>query len=206
MSGQGQHFDGGLGRLPAAVPVRVASVDRVPPVQSRTPGQIPQRLQSKRSIKGGCHACADGGGRRRPVAGDDGSWTPSFDLAGTTRVGDRPEPNAVVWLETTAASGARRERWCSISATSPSALMCSRSASARRWSFPIAIACSTTSSRSTTASVSTSACTRSERSKHVTFGKPGLSRIFCNIHPNMAAYVHGGGQRVFRGVGCAGRS
>jgi plastocyanin len=26
-------------------------------------------------------------------------------------------------------------------------------------------------------------------SKVVTFDKPGLSRIFCNIHPNMAAYV-----------------
>jgi plastocyanin len=25
--------------------------------------------------------------------------------------------------------------------------------------------------------------------KFVTFDKPGLSRIFCNIHPNMAAYV-----------------
>jgi plastocyanin len=25
--------------------------------------------------------------------------------------------------------------------------------------------------------------------RHVTFDKPGLSRIFCNIHPNMAAYV-----------------
>ena len=25
--------------------------------------------------------------------------------------------------------------------------------------------------------------------KHVTFDRPGLSRIFCNIHPNMAAYV-----------------
>jgi len=25
--------------------------------------------------------------------------------------------------------------------------------------------------------------------KHVTFDQPGLSRIFCNIHPNMAAYV-----------------
>jgi len=27
----------------------------------------------------------------------------SFDLAGATRVGERPEPNAVVWLETAAA-------------------------------------------------------------------------------------------------------
>ena len=27
------------------------------------------------------------------------------------------------------------------------------------------------------------------RSKLVTFDKPGVSRIFCNIHPNMAAYV-----------------
>jgi plastocyanin len=25
--------------------------------------------------------------------------------------------------------------------------------------------------------------------RHVTFDKPGLSRLFCNIHPNMAAYV-----------------
>jgi plastocyanin len=25
--------------------------------------------------------------------------------------------------------------------------------------------------------------------RHVTFDKPGLSRIFCNIHPNMAAYI-----------------
>jgi plastocyanin len=25
--------------------------------------------------------------------------------------------------------------------------------------------------------------------KRVTFGQPGLSRVFCNIHPNMAAYV-----------------
>ena len=26
-------------------------------------------------------------------------------------------------------------------------------------------------------------------SVRVTFDRPGLSRIFCNIHPNMAAYV-----------------
>ena len=25
--------------------------------------------------------------------------------------------------------------------------------------------------------------------KYVTFDKPGLSRLFCNIHPNMAAYI-----------------
>jgi len=25
--------------------------------------------------------------------------------------------------------------------------------------------------------------------RHVTFDRPGLSRIYCNIHPNMAAYV-----------------
>jgi plastocyanin len=25
--------------------------------------------------------------------------------------------------------------------------------------------------------------------RHVTFDRPGLSRLFCNIHPNMAAYV-----------------
>jgi plastocyanin len=26
-------------------------------------------------------------------------------------------------------------------------------------------------------------------SKKITFSQPGLSRIFCNIHPNMAAYI-----------------
>lgn len=26
-------------------------------------------------------------------------------------------------------------------------------------------------------------------SKHIVFDKPGLARLFCNIHPNMAAYV-----------------
>jgi hypothetical protein len=25
--------------------------------------------------------------------------------------------------------------------------------------------------------------------RQVTFGEPGVSRLFCNIHPNMAAYV-----------------
>ena len=25
--------------------------------------------------------------------------------------------------------------------------------------------------------------------RHITFDRPGMSRIFCNIHPNMAAYV-----------------
>ena len=37
-------------------------------------------------------------------------------------------------------------------------------------------------------------------SKTVTFDRPGLSRIFCNIHPNMAAYVAGRGLRLLRGL------
>lgn len=35
------------------------------------------------------------------------------------------------------------------------------------------------------------------RSKLVTFDKPGVSRIFCNIHPNMAAYVVAVDSEVF---------
>jgi plastocyanin len=35
------------------------------------------------------------------------------------------------------------------------------------------------------------------RSRLVTFDKPGVSRIFCNIHPNMAAYVVAVDSEVF---------
>lgn len=34
-------------------------------------------------------------------------------------------------------------------------------------------------------------------SRRVTFDKPGLSRIYCNIHPNMAAYVMAVDSRYF---------
>ena len=40
-----------------------------------------------------------------------------FDLAGTTHVGERSEPNAVVWLESAGPRGATREKSCSINGT-----------------------------------------------------------------------------------------
>ena len=39
-----------------------------------------------------------------------------------------------------------------------------------------------------TVSGSTLGCTRTAPQR-ITFDKPGLTRLFCNIHPNMAAYV-----------------
>lgn len=37
--------------------------------------------------------------------------------------------------------------------------------------------------------------------KYVNFDQPGLSRVFCNIHPQMAAYVMVVDSPVLRGVG-----
>jgi plastocyanin len=114
---------------------------------------------------------------------------PPFDLAGTTRVGERPEPNAVVWLESAAASG-RETRKVVLDqrnmAFSPHVL---------------AVRVGTTVEFPNRDRVFHNVFSFHDGKrfdlgmypvgavKDVTFGKPGLSRIFCNIHPNMAAYV-----------------
>jgi plastocyanin len=112
-----------------------------------------------------------------------------LDLAGTTRVGERPEPNAVVWLEAAAASG-RETRKAVLDqrnlAFSPHVL---------------AVRAGTTVDFPNRDRVFHNVFSFHDGKRfdlgmypvgtvrQVTFGQPGLSRIFCNIHPNMAAYV-----------------
>jgi plastocyanin len=113
----------------------------------------------------------------------------SFDLAGTARVGERPEPNAVVWLEASAAPP-REGRNVVLDqrnlAFSPHVL---------------AIRVGTTVQFPNRDRVFHNVFSFHDGKrfdlgmypvgavKNVTFGQPGVSRIFCNIHPNMAAYV-----------------
>jgi plastocyanin len=112
-----------------------------------------------------------------------------FDLEGTTQVGGRPEPNAVVWLDAAAAPGRETRRVVldqSNLTFSPHVLAVRVGTKVefpnrdrvfhnvfsfhdgKRFDlgmYPVGTV------------------------RNVTFGQPGLSRIFCNIHPNMAAYV-----------------
>ena len=112
-----------------------------------------------------------------------------FDLSGTTRVGERAEPNAVVWLE--AAGVPERE-------TRKVVL------DQRNLAFSphvLAIRVGTTVQFPNRDRVFHNVFSFRDGKrfdlgmypvgavKNVTFGQPGLSRIFCNIHPNMAAYV-----------------
>ena len=113
----------------------------------------------------------------------------TVDLQGTARVGERPEPNAVVWLEASTAP-AREARRVVLDqrnlAFSPHVL---------------AIRVGTTVQFPNRDRVFHNVFSFRDGKrfdlgmypvgtvKNVTFGQPGLSRIFCNIHPNMAAYV-----------------
>jgi len=113
----------------------------------------------------------------------------SFDLPGTARVGERPEANAVVWLDASAPP-APEARTVVLDqrnlAFSPHVL---------------AIRVGTTVQFPNRDRVFHNVFSFRDGKrfdlgmypvgavKNVTFGQPGLSRIFCNIHPNMAAYV-----------------
>ena len=116
--------------------------------------------------------------------------TAALDLHGTARAGDRPQPNAVVWLEspnTPPSPEARRPVLDQRNLTfSPHVLAVRVGAwvdfpnndrvfhnvfsfrDGKKFDlglYPVGV------------------------QKPVQFDKAGLSRIFCNIHPNMAAYV-----------------
>jgi plastocyanin len=112
-----------------------------------------------------------------------------IDLAGTTRVGDRPEPNAVVWLEGAAASGHETRK----------AVLDQRNLAFSP--HVLAVRAGTTVDFPNRDRVFHNVFSFHDGKRfdlgmypvgtvrQVTFGQPGLSRIFCNIHPNMAAYV-----------------
>ncbi|MEO8256264.1 MAG: carboxypeptidase regulatory-like domain-containing protein [Acidobacteriota bacterium] len=113
----------------------------------------------------------------------------AFDLVGTTRVGARVEPNAVVWLEAAAAPG-RETRKVVLDQRnltfSPHVLAVRAGATVE---FPNRdrvfhnVFSFHDGKRFDLGMYPVGA------SRDVTFGTPGVSRIFCNIHPNMAAYV-----------------
>jgi plastocyanin len=112
-----------------------------------------------------------------------------YDLVGTTRARERPEPNAVVWIEAESSSG-RETRKAVLDQQnltfSPHVL---------------AVRAGTTVEFPNRDRVFHNVFSFHDGKRfdlgmypvgtvrNVTFGEPGLSRIFCNIHPNMAAYV-----------------
>jgi len=112
-----------------------------------------------------------------------------LELPGVARVGDRPKPNAVVWLESSVAS---------LPETVKVVL------DQRNLAFSphvLAVRVGTTVEFPNNDRVFHNVFSFHDGKrfdlgmypvgtvKNVTFGRQGLSRIFCNIHPNMAAYV-----------------
>jgi plastocyanin len=115
---------------------------------------------------------------------------PGFDLHGTARAGGQPQPNAVVWLEAP-----------NLPETTPSGKVV---LDQRNLSFSprvLALRVGTTVDFPNNDRVFHNVFSFRDGKqfdlglypvgalRRVTFDKPGLSRIFCNIHPNMAAYV-----------------
>jgi len=117
--------------------------------------------------------------------------TSTFDVHGTARVGGRPMANVAVWLEAPSASAAPR-------ATAKIVL------DQRNLNFAphvLVVRVGTTVDFPNNDRVFHNVFSFRDGKRfdlgmypvgalrHVTFDRPGLSRIFCNIHPNMAAYV-----------------
>lgn len=115
---------------------------------------------------------------------------PSFDLHGVVSAAGHPEPETVVWLDAPGADAPRRD--------TPVVL------DQRNLSFfprMLVVRVGTTVSLPNHDRVFHNVFSFHDgkrfdlglypvgMTKEVRFDKPGLSRIFCNIHPNMAAYV-----------------
>ena len=111
------------------------------------------------------------------------------ELTGTVQVAGRPAQHAVVWLE---ASGAPRLRYRK---------SCSTSETWRSSPRVLAVRVGTTVEFPNNDKVFHNVFSFRDGKKFdlgmypkgsmkpITFDKPGLARLFCNIHPNMAAYV-----------------
>ena len=106
------------------------------------------------------------------------------------RVGDRPEPNAVVWLDAPAAPSAPRAE---------TVVLDQRNQSFYPHVLVVRVGTKVELPNNDRVFHNVFSFHDGKRfdlglypvgtSKRVTFDQPGLSRIFCNIHPNMAAYV-----------------
>lgn len=118
------------------------------------------------------------------------SGVAGVDVRGTARVGERPEPNAVIWLKAPNAS--------------PSPHTSRIVLDQRNLTFyphVLVVRVGTTVEFPNNDRVFHNVFSFRDGKRFdlgmypvgtmrpVTFGQPGVSRIFCNIHPNMAAYV-----------------
>ena len=112
------------------------------------------------------------------------------DLRGVARAGDRPQPNAVVWLDAPNAP-----------APTPSQKAVLDQRNLSFYPHVLAVRVGTVVDFPNDDRVFHNVFSFRDGKRfdlgmypvgavrHITFDKPGMSRIFCNIHPNMAAYV-----------------
>jgi plastocyanin len=113
-----------------------------------------------------------------------------LDLRGIARAGERPQPNAVVWLEAPNAP-----------ARTPSQKTVLDQRNLTFYPHVLAVRVGTVVDFPNDDRVFHNVFSFRDGKRfdlgmypvgavrHITFDKPGMSRIFCNIHPNMAAYV-----------------
>jgi plastocyanin len=113
----------------------------------------------------------------------------TFDLRGTARAAERPQPNAVVWLDAPNAPRAPTRK----------TVLDQRNLSF--YPHVLAVQAGTVVDFPNDDRVFHNVFSFHDGKRfdlgmypvgtvrHITFDKPGMSRIFCNIHPNMAAYV-----------------
>jgi plastocyanin len=111
-------------------------------------------------------------------------------LQGTTRVGARPEPNAVVWLDAPAGTEGLR---------ASGAVLDQRNLEFSPGVLAVRVGTVVQFPNHDRVFHNVFSFHDGKRFdlglypvgtvRYVTFDHPGLSRIFCNIHPNMAAYV-----------------
>jgi plastocyanin len=115
---------------------------------------------------------------------------PAADLRGTAHAGDRPQPNAVVWLEAPNASPSREAK---------RPVLDQRNLSFSPHVLAVRVGASVDFPNNDRVFHNVFSFRDGKKfdlglypvgvQKPVLFDRPGLSRIFCNIHPNMAAYV-----------------
>jgi plastocyanin len=114
-----------------------------------------------------------------------------FDVRGTVRTGDRPEPNAVVWLESPAAPA--------VPARADRVVLDQRNLTFAPHVLAVRVGTTVDFPNNDRVFHNVFSFRDGKRfdlgmypvgtMQRVTFDRPGLSRLFCNIHPNMAAYV-----------------
>lgn len=113
-----------------------------------------------------------------------------FDLRGTARAGERPEPNAVVWLDAPNAPSPSQ---------SPKIVLDQRNLNFSPHVLVVRVGTVVDFPNNDRVFHNVFSFRDGKRFdlgmypvgtvRRVTFDRPGLSRVFCNIHPNMAAYV-----------------